>query len=359
MKVIFIAGVSCSGKTQLANKLLEEGNLEYIDIDSKFNYNLSGSIADKNFLEELPIDKNIIIDGIPYKVIWVDVSTYTYTLNYDVFLEYCSQNNVEIIFTYCSDKRTYFRRYREKFKLHNWKETALTKIYDHFINCYFNLLQQCVTKKINIKYYDSFISEFTNYNTAIEKLGWIKLLKDFSILKKEYYMDVEEFKKEFGGGLNNYQDIELIDFIGVGKSYEEWDIIKDWFNWNKKTVADFSCWYGYFSFKINGLGGLVTGFDVADSILDIAKILNKAYNRTVEFKIWKAGQPLNSNYDVAICLDCFQYYDKESFLKNINIKTIIFDVYKNDVDIINKYYTIIRKQDSPRGNKIILLCERK
>jgi SAM-dependent methyltransferase len=170
----------------------------------------------------------------------------------------------------------------------------------------------------------------------------------------------EQFRLKFKGTLSDYQDIELINFIGVGRSSEEWDIIKNWIDWEDKKVADLSCFYGYFSFKIVDVKGKPTGFDTNDTILERARALNVAYNKDVQFVLWKSGQVISEEYEVALCLDCFQYYlNKEETLQNIKSKIVIFDVEEKDVPLIQQYYDIVREQPSHRGTKIVLLGVRK
>jgi len=173
---------------------------------------------------------------------------------------------------------------------------------------------------------------------------------------KEYF-----FKQEYD---QRYQDVEYIDFIGYSEAYKTWDKIKDLVDWKDKRVADLGCFQGYFCFKIARLGGKVTGMEKNVNAIHTMDILNEVYGNIIETKQWVAGEEVSEKFEIALCLSALHHFgDQEKALQNIKSKIVIFEVNPNQVPLISKYFTIIKKVEShkaPAGvHRFILLTERK
>jgi len=161
------------------------------------------------------------------------------------------------------------------------------------------------------------------------------------------------------------QDIEYIDLIGHSKSHITWNKIKDLIDWKGKKVADLGCFHGYYCFKAEEAGAIVTGFERAQIIINTANKLKEAYDSKVEFVKWEAPETIPATYDVAMLLSVLYFFpDKEKAIQNIHCKYLICDVGDDDLDLIKKYYNIINHQESwgigkRNGIGNLMLCERK
>jgi hypothetical protein len=82
----------------------------------------------------------------------------------------------------------------------------------------------------------------------------------------------------------------------------------------------------------------------------------------VEFQIWDAGQE-TPPADIALVLNVLHHTtDVNKTLQNINAKTAIFEVEKNQVETIKKYFNITKEVESHRvdskQDRIILLGDK-
>jgi 2-polyprenyl-3-methyl-5-hydroxy-6-metoxy-1,4-benzoquinol methylase len=179
--------------------------------------------------------------------------------------------------------------------------------------------------------------------------------------KGEELVDREAFKRHLDACTydKKYQDIEYIDFIGYSSSYKTWDAIKDLIDWKDKRVADLGCFHGYFSFKIARLGGKVVAMDRAPEVLATTDILNEVYGNIIETRRWVGGELVSSDFDVALCLNVLHHFgDEEKALKNIKSKWAIFEVKYDQRFLISQYFMAIRKIQSHRVGRILVLGER-
>jgi len=62
-----------------------------------------------------------------------------------------------------------------------------------------------------------------------------------------------------------------------------WELIKDEFTWEGKSVLDTGSYTGYFSHNVAKLGGNVTGIEIDDKRLTQAKMINTILESNVEF----------------------------------------------------------------------------
>ena len=160
------------------------------------------------------------------------------------------------------------------------------------------------------------------------------------------------------------QDIEYIDFIGHTKSHITWALIKDMFDWKGKKVVDLGCFHGYYCFKVEQEGGIVTGFDRAPMILRTASVLRDAYNSKVIFQEWSAGEVVPKMYDIALLMIMsYNLPNRRELLENIKCRYVLFEVTTHELPLIYEYYNIIKEKKSPKitpeGEWYLLLGERK
>ena len=128
-----------------------------------------------------------------------------------------------------------------------------------------------------------------------------------------------------------YQDIEYIEMIGYSQS-----------------------------FKIAELGGIVTGMDRSSIVLETTEMLNEVYGSQIKTKVWVGGDPIGDGFDVALCLNMLHHCgDEENTLKNMTSKFAIFEVKYDQSFLISQYFDIIKKVQSHRVGRIILLGVRR
>lgn len=346
---IFVVGNSGAGKTTLAKQYTEKYGLTYIDLDKNFNYaEVHNGSPDITFIKSLPED-NFIVDGGPYTR-----SPNSFRSVHENLVKHSFAKSCLIICAYCSEKDMFFTRIHEKIKAGNYQmddSTMMKQLY-YF---YFGAVNDF--DYVPSLYFDSCTNEFTSKEEMQSRLKWLLVIKDSIIPNQNRFKSI----LDACGYDKYYQDIEYINFIGKGTSYQSWDNIKTLCDWKGKSVADLSCFHGYFSFKICDMGGFVTGFDAAP-ILNIPRLLNDIYAKSVRFIEWSAGQTFSKQYDIALCLDSLQYYpDKELALKLIPANSVLFDVRMNDISLVEKYFNIKYSKKSHRTNyeQMILFGERK
>ena len=160
-----------------------------------------------------------------------------------------------------------------------------------------------------------------------------------------------------------YQDIECINFVGYSKSHKTWENIKDLVDWKDKIIVDMGCYHGYFSFKAEKMGAKeVTGLEKWESVMDTAMLIKHMIRSKVNFQIWEGGEP-TPNADITLVLNMLHHTkDQEKTLQNINTKLAIFEVEKTQVNLIKKYFKILKEVEShrvdPGQNRTILLGEK-
>jgi len=160
-----------------------------------------------------------------------------------------------------------------------------------------------------------------------------------------------------------YQDIECLKFEGYSKSWKTWENIKDLIEWKDKTVIDLGCFHGYFSFKAEQAGAsAVFGLEKGSSILETSEKIKNEFKSKVTFVEWSGGEP-TPYADIALVLNMLHHTkDQEKTLQNINAETVIFEVEQSQIELITKYFKIIKQVSSHRidqsQNRVILLCEK-
>jgi len=178
-------------------------------------------------------------------------------------------------------------------------------------------------------------------------------------------MTLAEFKSYFNALPYDkfYQDVELIGLKGHGKSEATWNLMKDMYDWKSKRVIDLGCFHGYFCFKAEKEGAIVTGVDRAPNILYTTGLIRDLYKSNLVTGTWNAGDIVPALYDIALLM-CMSYNlsNAEETLMNIKTKHVLFDVAEYEIPLIQKYYTIMKHKKSPKitphGSWHVILGER-
>jgi len=355
---IFITGVTATGKTYLAKKISEQTGIKYFDFDIHWFKNpFIDPIDKKEFLNSL--EDNFVIDAIPYNGRYVP------------FQEYRNKNkNVLVICTFQSD-------------IAQWMKNIINKSFFTVLD-YNNLDNITPNVYFHTNFYDAWMYFYTIeielikptffYDTTLNKIITYEEFKKIKIdiieklltLKTKKQHLFKDYLDTFDPKIHDkfYQDIECINFVGYSKSYKTWEHIKDLVDWKDKTVIDLGCYHGYFSFNAEQMGASkIIGLEKWDSILEISKMIKHMLQSKVEFQIWDAGQD-TPTADVALVLNVLHHtMDIDKTLQNINTKTAIFEIEKNQIDLVKKYFNITKEIESHRvdttQNRIILLGDKK
>lgn len=114
---------------------------------------------------------------------------------------------------------------------------------------------------------------------------------------------------------------------------------------NEKKILDIGCGGGILSEKLKTHGGIVTGIDISNELINIAKIHNK--NNNIEYyncDILELKTKQNKKYDIITCMEVLEHVkNQDSFIKTCKQKLknkgslFISSLNKN----INTYIKII------------------
>ena len=329
----FLCGTSGAGKTTLAKQYSIESNTPYIDFDENWGTKHKGYIpssmidATVAFLDELPDD--FVIDGLCFNPEKAS------------FKNYITDNECQIIYIFCSDAYTLLLRMLEKIK---------NSHYPYYIDGIINAI--LITMKSDIEFIDSlkiasklyYDSHLNKYVTRAEVELFLQSLKPFTIETLNKYL------KGLSVDIWNYQDIECIKYIGYAKSYLSWENLFNLVEWKDKTVVDIGCNTGYFTFKAEKEGAQVIGLDRENQYLIIANLIKEVIGSKVTLKNWSDGQPIPES-DILLCLNVFHHLkDKTKFLNAIQSKQVIFEIDKEDYNLVEKYFKILVCKPSHRAS---------
>ena len=176
-------------------------------------------------------------------------------------------------------------------------------------------------------------------------------------------LNKEEFKSRLDKQVYDkyYQDIECVDFKGYSGSDKTWENIKDLVSWKKKKVVDLGCFHGYFCFKAEQSGAkAVYGLDKHTAVLDTVNVIKEMNDSNANFVYWDANlDELTPKCDILLCLNCLHHFpDQEKVLSRLRCKQIICEINNNQIDLVKKYFSIIKIGPSNRKDRITLLGEK-
>jgi len=327
----FLFGNSGAGKTTLAKQYSIETNTPYIDFDKTWGLKYKGYLqpqsATQSLLLELP--ENFVIDGLCF---FPELAS---------FKNYINENNCQIIYVFSSDIFTLLLRIFDKIKNGH---------YSYFANGMKNTILTTITKHIqfidslNISsklYYDSHSNKYVTREKVDQ---FIQKLTPFTTIILNKYL------QSLPINVWNYQDIECINHIGYAKSYLSWENFFNLITWKNKTVVDIGCNTGYFTFKAEKEGAQAIGLDKNNQFLIIANLIKEVTNSKVTFKTWTDDQPLPKS-DILLCLNVLHHLkDKKTFLNTIQSKQVIFEIDKEDYDLIENIFNILVCKPSHRAS---------
>jgi hypothetical protein len=385
LKRVFVTGVYSSGKTHFAKELSAKLQAKYICYDDEFNYENPNNHS-RRFLDTLPSE--FVIDAIP-----IDENH-----SWDDFIEYEAAHSVEVVCIYCPSKKIWLQRVCDKrtddilgkrwavirlmrlffiYSVRIWSQVSgwpggfLKRVWGfartwlsrarnikdviaevdelpHLksYRLFFQMTLPCLDQFKNVRYFDSQECIFTSKDEMLERIGY-----RFFALEDHLDSAGEDYD-------SRYQDIEIIDFIGYSESHRTWKRIQDLVDWEDKRVIDLGCFHGYFSFKVEDLGGTVHGLDKSSTVLDTARMINDHRGGNVVFSEWEGGEAIPDS-EIILCLNVLHHFDnQEVALSRMNANIAIFEVKSDQTHMIGKYLKIAKEVKSHRQDRVILLCER-
>lgn len=340
---IFVTGISGAGKTTFSQNYSKNYNKRFIDFDNEWSYG-----SDPNEQYNIIVKKygdDFITDAIPY-------ATTDGKLNFSNYYQE-NKDDIKVVCLCCTNKEDFDNRILSK------HFGSKVKSYSDYHEFYFKTLKN-IYSNFNVDYIDTSTNEYITEDELYKRLDWINSDNIKKLLKDNFmnYLHTQQYDKF-------YQDIDCINYIGYSSSHRSWNTIKDLVDWKGKKVADLGCFHGYFSLKMAKLGAQVTSMDNHDGVLATCGYINQIEGNLVETKYWNGGDEVSSDYDVTLALNVIHHFkDTEKSLQNIKSKTVIFETNQNLIDLISKYFTVVKKLNSHRPDatgkiRTILLCERK
>lgn len=180
------------------------------------------------------------------------------------------------------------------------------------------------------------------------------------------------FEDVFTAHFNNqvydktYQDIDCINYKGYSESYKTWENIKNLVDWRVGHVVELGTFHGYFSFKIEQISPTtrITGLEghpiYGKQILETTNLIKKMSSSRVNFDYWNSdSDKLVPDADIILCLNCLHHFSNPDYvLSRLNCNYIIFEINKEQIELVKKYFIILKETYSHRGGRVILLCKK-
>ena len=211
---------------------------------------------------------------------------------------------------------------------------------------------------------------FTDGSSELSYSEFVQSYNTFIVPTEKLIAERMEEIKNSTGYDYDYQQMTLPHGFSLGRANyslndKTWNLIKDWIDWNDKLVLDIGCNNGYFLQEIWLKGGNPTGIDNHPDALYSASLF--AFCKGMDYKLIKLDingfiPPVitATKYDVAICLNVFQFITTDSFIADFltHILKIIFEVNLEDVQKIKQHFCIKLNIQSPKcnGTRRLLLC---
>ncbi|MFH0806009.1 MAG: radical SAM protein [Patescibacteria group bacterium] len=126
-------------------------------------------------------------------------------------------------------------------------------------------------------------------------------------------------------------------------------------------IAVHNCFHGYFVFKAKQEGASrVIGFEKYPAIINTANLIKEMNGLDVEFRQWDSdSEDLIPDSLIVLCLNCLHHFpDPDKVLSRLHCTDIIFEINTTQIELVKKYFTIVKEIQSHRPGRIILLCKK-
>ena len=165
-----------------------------------------------------------------------------------------------------------------------------------------------------------------------------------------------------------YQDVELSGYTirGLSRSYLTWERLAGMVGFKDKSVVDYGCNYGYFSFKAEEAGAAsVTGVDISPSVLATTRSIAMVKNSKVHFVISDLYKYRPKESDIIMALNTLHHigYDRKVLLRIFGFaSTVILELPARDLWIVaqvaRKYHYWPTLMGSHREGRCIVIYNR-
>jgi 2-polyprenyl-3-methyl-5-hydroxy-6-metoxy-1,4-benzoquinol methylase len=368
----FVTGVYGSGKTWFAKRYAARRGVPFVSFDDLFRYGVRENQS-RAILRDLPAA--FVMDAIP-----IDENA-----AWDDFREYEAGHDVLIVCAYCPDPVRWLRRVAAKadqaavgrlrlgralprqigtlarqrlrdlkrtlrgthpksLRLHDRQERAHLREYRDF---YTRRLAVLRTFR-NVLYYDSLRDELTSETEMLRRMH------------AETFPLHEHLDRATGEYDAAYQDIEALEASGYSESARTWENIGDLIEWRGRRVVDLGCFHGYFSFKIEDRGGIVTGLDRSAAALETARMVNALRGGRVEFRQWTGGDPI-PECEIVLCLNVLHHFGdaamQERVVAGMRCDAALFEINAGQLPMLERRFRELARHRSHRQNRIIVLAK--
>lgn len=153
------------------------------------------------------------------------------------------------------------------------------------------------------------------------------------------WMEINLYEQLNGKG--EYQDVELSDYTipGLSRSHLTWDRLTSVIDFNGKSVCDYGCNLGYFSFKAEEAGASsVTAVDVSPSVLATARSIAMVKHSKVHFVIADLTKYWPHQADIIMALNILHHlnYNRKVLLRIFNLAgTVVIEMPAKDLNTVN------------------------
>lgn len=158
----------------------------------------------------------------------------------------------------------------------------------------------------------------------------------------------------------NYQDIEVLNFVGYSKSHCSWhNICKLNIDWKDKIVCDLGCFHSYFGIKALKSGAsVVYGLDLLPQVITTSKLISESSNVNIEYAQWEGGEE-TPQCDIALVLNVLHHCsDQDLTLRNLKCSFAVFEINLDQILTISKYFQIMTIEQSHRDNRAIVYAKK-
>lgn len=167
---------------------------------------------------------------------------------------------------------------------------------------------------------------------------------------------------------NEYQDVELNGYYitGLSQSYKTWERLAAMVDFKGKSVCDYGCNLGYFSFKAEqARAASVTGVDIAPTVMATVRSIAMVKHSKAHFVIADLKKYWPRETDIIMALNTLHHldYDRNVLLRMFGLaNTVVLEMPEKDlssvIEIANRCGLGIEVASSHREGRCIAIYSR-
>lgn len=165
-----------------------------------------------------------------------------------------------------------------------------------------------------------------------------------------------------------YQDVELNNYAikGLSRSFLTWERLAEIIDFKGKSVVDYGCNLGYFSFKAEQVGAVsVTGVDISHSVLATTRCIAMVKNSKVHLVVADLKRYWPPETDIIMALNTLHHigYDRKVMLRIFGLaNTVVIEMPRKDIplvtDVAARYSFGLEIANSHREGRCIAIYSR-